>query len=115
MLHPDDPNKHQETCDKTGLTMPIAEYGNLNVVRMQGISVHRRLFLPRKAMPSCRGPTSLAIGVASSYSRKALLLVALPPKEKGAMWTIEDVEVVNMKFHSYVLTFAQDRITSCTC
>jgi len=37
-----------------------------------------------------------------------VLLVALPPKEKGAMWTIEDVEVVNMKFHSYVLTFAQD-------
>src|SRR5215470_11097341 len=26
-------NKYHETCDKSGLTMPIAEYGNLNVVK----------------------------------------------------------------------------------
>ena len=34
---------------------------------------------------------------------EGMLLVAFPSKEKGAMWTVEDVEVANTKFHSYVL------------
>jgi len=35
-------------------------------------------------------------------------MVAHPPKQPGAMWTIEDVQVAGMNFHSYVLALAQD-------
>ena len=58
--------------------------------------------------PACRAPTFFGDWSRQFLQPEGLLLVALPPKEKGAMWTIEDVEVVNMKFHSYVLAFAQD-------
>jgi hypothetical protein len=39
---------------------------------------------------------------------QGLLLVARPPSQAGAMWAVDDVEVTNMKFHSYVLALAQD-------
>ncbi|MBI4246740.1 MAG: hypothetical protein HY614_06080, partial [Candidatus Rokubacteria bacterium] len=40
---------------------------------------------------------------------QGVLLVAHPPKQPGAMWTVEDVEVANMSnFHPFVLSFAQD-------
>jgi len=108
-FNPDDPNKHPETCDKSGLTMPIAEYGNLNVVKDgKGISVTGGYVYRGKAMPQLQGAYVFGDWSRQFLQPEGVLLVALPPKEKGAMWTIEDVEVVNMKFHSYVLAFAQD-------
>jgi glucose/arabinose dehydrogenase len=108
-FNPDDPNKHPETCDKTGLTMPIAEYGNLNVVKDgKGLSVTGGYVYRGKAMPQLQGAYVFGDWSRQFLQPEGLLLVALPPKEKGAIWTIEDVEVVNMKFHSYVLAFAQD-------
>jgi len=108
-FNPDDPNKHPETCDKSGLTMPIAEYGNLNVVKDgKGISVTAGYVYRGKAMPPLQGAYVFGDWSRQFLQPEGLLLVAWPPKEKGAMWTIEDVEVVNMKFHSYVLAFAQD-------
>ena len=35
-------------------------------------------------------------------------MVARPPRQGSGPWTIEDVEVTNMKFNSYVLSFAED-------
>jgi hypothetical protein len=37
-----------------------------------------------------------------------VLLVAHPPKQGSGPWTIEDVQVTNMTFNSYVLSFAED-------
>jgi hypothetical protein len=108
-FNPDDPNKHPETCDKTGLTMPIAEYGNINVVKDgKGISVTGGYVYRGKAMPPLQGAYVFGDWSRQFFKPDGVLLVAIPPREKGAMWTVEDVEVVNMPFHSYVLAFAQD-------
>lgn len=108
-FNPDDPNKHPETCDKLGLTMPITEYGNLNVVKDgKGLSVTGGYVYRGKAIPQLQGTYVFGDWSRQFIQPEGVLLVAFPPKEKGAMWAIEDVEVVNMKFHSYVLAFAQD-------
>jgi glucose/arabinose dehydrogenase len=108
-FNPDDPNKPPETCNKSGLTMPIAEYGNLNVVKDgKGLSVTGGYVYRGKAIPQLQGTYVFGDWSRQFIQPEGVLLVAFPPKEKGAMWAIEDVEVVNMKFHSYVLAFAQD-------
>jgi len=108
-FNPDDPNKQPETCEKSGLTMPIAEYGNLTVVKDgKGLSVTGGYVYRGKAIPQLQGTYVFGDWSRQFIQPEGVLLVAFPPKEKGAMWAIEDVEVVNMKFHSYVLAFAQD-------
>jgi Glucose / Sorbosone dehydrogenase len=102
--------EHQLFAADVGrLTMPIAEYGNLNVVKDgKGISVTGGYVYRGKAMPQLQGAYVFGDWSRQFLQPEGVLLVAFPPKEKGAMWTTEDVEVVNMRFHSYVLAFAQD-------
>jgi hypothetical protein len=108
-FNPDDPNNHPPTCDQAGLTMPVIEYGNLNVVKDgKGISVTGGYIYRGKAMPHLQGAYVFGDWSRQFLQPEGVLLVALPSKEKGSMWTVEDVEVVNMKFHSYVLAFAED-------
>jgi glucose/arabinose dehydrogenase len=108
-FNPDDPNNHPTTCDQAGLTMPVIEYGNLNVVKDgKGISVTGGYIYRGKTMPHLQGAYVFGDWSRQFLQPEGVLLVALPSKEKGSMWTVEDVEVVNMKFHSYVLAFAED-------
>jgi glucose/arabinose dehydrogenase len=108
-FNPDDPNNHPATCDKTGLTMPIIEYGNLNVIKDgKGLSITGGYVYRGKAMPSLNGAYVFGDWSRTFTEAEGVLMVARPPKDRGAMWAIEDVNVVNMKFNSYVLAFAQD-------
>jgi glucose/arabinose dehydrogenase len=110
-FNPDDPSNPNapNTCDKSGLVMPIAEYGNINVTKGgKGISITGGFVYRGKAMPSLVGSYVFGDWSKSFTEPQGLLLVARPPAQAGAMWAIEDVEVTNMKFHSYVLGFAQD-------
>jgi hypothetical protein len=69
-FNPDDPNKHPASCDKAGLTLPIVEYGNLNVVQDgKGLSVTAATSTAARPCPTCKGPMSSAIGAASSSCR----------------------------------------------
>jgi hypothetical protein len=110
-FNPDDPSNPSapQTCDKTGLLMPIIEYGNINVIKEgKGISITGGFVYRGKAMPNLVGSYVFGDWSRSFTEPQGLLLVANPPKQPGSMWTIDDVEVTNMKFHSYVLGFAQD-------
>jgi glucose/arabinose dehydrogenase len=110
-FNPDDPSNANlpQTCDKTGLLMPIIEYGNMNVIKEgKGISITGGFVYRGKAMPSLVGSYIFGDWSKSFSEAQGLLLVAHPPKQSGAMWTIEDVQVVGMNFHSYVLALAQD-------
>ena len=49
--------------------------------------------------------TSSVTGQSSSQSRDGQLFAA---KNDGGSWTMEDVNVTNMDFSSYVLSFGQD-------
>ena len=107
----DDPSNPNlpETCDKSGLIMPIAEYGNMNVTQGgKGISITGGFVYRGKAMPNLVGSYVFGDWSRSFTQPQGLLLVASPPRQAGAMWAVEDVEVTNMNFHSYVLGFAQD-------
>jgi glucose/arabinose dehydrogenase len=105
---PSNPNL-PETCDKSGLLMPIAEYGNMNVTQGgKGISITGGFVYRGKAIPSLVGSYVFGDWSKSFTEPQGLLLLARPPSQSGAMWTIEDVEVSNMNFHSYVLGFARD-------
>ena len=110
-FNPDDPSNPSapQTCDKTGLLMPIIEYGNTNVIKEgKGISIAGGFVYRGKAMPNLVGSYVFGDWSKSFTEPQGLLLVARPPRQAGAMWAIDDVEVTNMKFHSYVLAFAQD-------
>jgi hypothetical protein len=110
-FNPDDPSNPNapQTCDKTGLLMPIIEYGNTNVIKEgKGISITGGFVYRGKAMPNLVGSYVFGDWSKSFTQPQGLLLVAHPPRQAGAMWAIEDVEVTNMNFHSYVLAFAQD-------
>lgn len=108
-FNPDDPNNHPASCDKSGITLPIIEYGNLNVIKNgKGLSITGGYIYRGKAMPQLDGAYVFGDWSKQFSSPDGSLMVAHPPKDKGAMWAIEDVEVVNMKFNSYVLAFAQD-------
>lgn len=110
-FNPDDPSNANlpQTCDKTGLLMPIIEYGNMNVIKEgKGISITGGFVYRGKAIPSLVGSYVFGDWSKSFTEPQGLLMVARPPKQAGGMWTIEDVEVTNMNFHSYVLAFAQD-------
>jgi Glucose / Sorbosone dehydrogenase len=110
-FNPDDPSNANlpQTCDKTGLLMPIIEYGNMNVIKEgKGISITGGFVYRGKAMPNLVGSYVFGDWSKSFSEAQGLLLVAHPPKQSGAMWTIEDVQVVGMNFHSYVLALAQD-------
>jgi glucose/arabinose dehydrogenase len=110
-FNPDDPSNPSapQTCDKTGLLMPIIEYGNLNVIKEgKGISITGGFVYRGKSMPNLAGSYVFGDWSKSFTEPQGLLLVARPPTQSGAMWAIEDLEVTNMNFHSYVLGFAQD-------
>jgi hypothetical protein len=108
-FNPDDPNNHPATCDKSGITPPIVEYGNLNVVKDgKGISITGGYVYRGKALAGLQGAYVFGDWSKTFTQANGLLLVAHPPKQKGALWSVEDVDVVNMKFNSYVLAFAQD-------
>jgi glucose/arabinose dehydrogenase len=108
-FNPDDPNNHPATCDKSGITLPIVEYGNLNVVKNgRGTSVTGGYIYRGKALPQLNGAYVFGDWSKQFAKPDGVLLVARPPTEKGAMWTIENMEVVNMKYNAYVLSFAQD-------
>ena len=105
-FNPDDPSNPNapQTCDKTGLLMPIIEYGNTNVIKEgKGISITGGFVYRGKAMPTLVGSYVFGDWSKSFTQPQGLLLVAHPPRQAGAMWAIEDVEVTNMNFHSYVL------------
>ena len=110
-FNPDDPSNPNtpQTCDKTGLTMPIIEYGNINVTKGgKGISIAGGFVYRGKALPKLVGSYVFGDWSRSFTEPQGLLLLARPPAQAGAMWTVEDLEVSNMNFHSYVLAFAQD-------
>ena len=105
---PSNPNAPQN-CDKTGLIMPIIEYGNTNVTKGgHGISIAGGYVYRGKAMPNLVGSYVFGDWSKSFTEPQGLLMVAHPPKQAGAMWSIDQVQVTNMDFHSYVLAFAQD-------
>jgi len=105
----DDPNNHPPTCEKGGVTMPFIEYGNLNVVKDgKGLSITGGYIYRGKAMPALNGAYVFGDWSHSFSEPQGTLMVAHPAKEKGGMWAIEDVSVVNMKYNSYVLSFAED-------
>ena len=108
-FNPDDPNNGPATCDKTGLTMPIIEYGNMNVVKNgKGLSITGGYVYRGKAMPNLVGAYIFGDWSKVFSEAQGVLLVARPPRQGSGPWTIEDVEVTNMKFNSYVLSFAED-------
>jgi glucose/arabinose dehydrogenase len=110
-FNPDDPSNPNlpQTCDKTGLLMPAIEYGNTNVMKDgKGLSITGGFVYRGKAIPSLVGSYVFGDWSKSFSEPQGLLLVARPPSQAGSMWTIEDVQVTNMNFHSYVLGFAQD-------
>ena len=56
----DDPNNEPATCDKTGLTMPVIEYGNMNVVKDgKGLSITGGYVYRGKANAEPRGRVHL--------------------------------------------------------
>ena len=99
-----------QTCDKSGLIMPIIEYGNTNVTQGgHGISISGGYVYRGKAMPNLVGSYVFGDWSTSFTEPKGLLMVAHPPKQAGAMWSIDQVQVTNLaNFHPYVLAFAQD-------
>jgi glucose/arabinose dehydrogenase len=108
-FNPDDPNNEPATCDKTGLTMPVIEYGNTNVVKDgKGLSITGGYVYRGKAMPNLVGAYIFGDWSKAFSEPQGVLLVARPPRQGSGSWTIEDIEVTNMKFHSYVLSFAED-------
>jgi glucose/arabinose dehydrogenase len=110
-FNPDDPSNPSlpQTCDKTGLQMPVIEYANTNVIKEgKGLSITGGYVYRGKAMPNLVGSYVFGDWSKSFTEPQGLLLVARPPSQPGKMWTIEDVQVTNMNFHSYVLGFAQD-------
>jgi glucose/arabinose dehydrogenase len=110
-FNPDDPSNPNapDTCDKSGLTMPIIEYGNMNVIKDgKGISITGGYVYRGKAMPKLVGSYIFGDWSKSFSEPQGLLLIAKPPAQGGGKWTLEDLEVGNMKFNSYVLSFAED-------
>jgi glucose/arabinose dehydrogenase len=110
-FNPDDPSNPSlpQNCDKTGLLMPVIEYPNLNVMKDgKGLSITGGFVYRGKAMPNVVGSYVFGDWSKSFNEPQGLLLVAHPPRQPGTMWTIEDVQVTSMNFHSYVLAFAQD-------
>jgi glucose/arabinose dehydrogenase len=110
-FNPDDPSNANtpETCDKTGLTMPIIEYGNLNVIKDgKGISITGGYVYRGKLFPKLVGSYVFGDWSKTFSERNGVLLVAHPPTQGSGPWTIEDVQVTNMTFNSYVLSFAED-------
>jgi glucose/arabinose dehydrogenase len=108
---PDDPSNPStpQTCDKTGITMPAIEYGNLNVIKDgKGISITGGYVYRGKLFPNLVGSYVFGDWSKTFSERNGVLLVAHPPKQGTGMWTIEDVQVANMTFNSYVLSFAED-------
>ena len=89
--------------------MPVIEYANTNVIKEgKGLSITGGYVYRGKAMPNLVGSYVFGDWSKSFTEPQGLLLVARPPSQPGKMWTIEDVQVTNMNFHSYVLAFAQD-------
>jgi glucose/arabinose dehydrogenase len=109
-FNPDDPSNPNtpQTCDKAGLLMPVIEYGNLNVIKDgKGLSITGGYVYRGKAFPSLVGSYVFGDWSKTFAEPQGVLLVARPPQGAG-MWTIEDVQVTNMNFGSYVLSFAED-------
>ena len=108
-FNPDDPNNEPATCDKTGLTMPVIEYGNMNVVKDgKGLSITGGYVYRGKAMPNLVGAYIFGDWSKIFSEPQGVLMVARPPRQGSGPWTIEDLEVTGMKFNSYVLAFAED-------
>ncbi len=110
-FNPDDPSNPNtpQTCDKTGITPPIIEYGNMNVIKDgRGLSVTGGYVYRGKASPKLVGSYVFGDWSKTFSERNGVLMVAHPPKQGTGMWTIEDVQVTNMTFNSYVLSFAED-------
>jgi glucose/arabinose dehydrogenase len=110
-FNPDDPSNPDtpQTCDKTGLLMPVIEYGNLNVIKDgKGLSITGGYVYRGKAIPSLVGSYVFGDWSKIFTEPQGVLLVAHPPQQGAGPWTIEDVQVTNMDFHSYVLSFAED-------
>ena len=99
------PNKHLPSCNDSALTDPIFEYNNCNVTSdCKGLSitggyVYRGPHAPWQGMYFF-GDWSSTFG-----TKNGRLYVA---KRSGGTWTMEDVNVQGMDFHSYVLGFGQD-------
>ncbi len=110
-FNPDDPSNPNtpQTCDKSGLVMPIMEYGNLNVIKDgKGLSITGGYVYRGKAFPNLVGSYVFGDWSKTFAEPQGVLLVAHPPRQGAGPWTIEDVQVTNMNFHSYVLSFAED-------
>ncbi len=110
-FNPDDPSNPNtpQTCEKTGIVTPIIEYGNLNVIKDgKGLSITGGYVYRGKALPNLVGSYVFGDWSKTFAEPQGVLLVAHPPRQGAGPWTIEDVQVTNMDFHSYVLSFAED-------
>ncbi len=108
-FNPADPNNHPASCDKSGLIPPIVEYGNLvNAKNGKGRSVTGGYIYRGKGLQGLDGAYVFGDWSKQFTEADGVLMVARPPAQKGAMWKLEDLDVTNMKFRSYVLGFGQD-------
>lgn len=103
------PNKHLASCKNSDMIGPIIEYGNSKTQKGgKGRSITGGYIYRGNSMPSLRGAYVFGDWSKQFLKHDGALLVARPPKTKGAMWEIEDVDVEGKNFDAYVLAFGQD-------
>jgi glucose/arabinose dehydrogenase len=109
-FNPNDPNNHPADCDKSGLTMPIVEYPNLNTQKNgKGISVTGGYVYRGKAFANLQGAYVFGDWSKVFAEAEGALFVAMPPQQAGGAWKLQDIEVVGMNpLKQYVLAFGQD-------
>lgn len=99
------PNNHPEDCDKTDLVMPILEYNNCNVTDdCKGLSITGG-YVYRGDHAAWDGVYFFGDWSKQFAVRDGQLFAG---KNDGGNWSMEDVNVTNMDFSSYVLAFGQD-------
>ncbi len=99
------PNNHPEDCDKSAYVMPILEYNNCNVTDdCKGLSVTGG-YVYRGSNADWDGVYFFGDWSKQFAVRDGKLFAA---KNDGGNWSMEDVNVTNMDFSSYVLAFGQD-------
>lgn len=108
----DDPYTHHQNCDTTGLTDPTSEYVNCSLTETNqgcgGRSIIGGYVYRGSAMPELDGHYVFGDWAASRDQLGSSIMVARPAPE-GQMWPIEELEVSNMPFDDFVLSFGQDQ------
>lgn len=99
------PNNHPEDCDTSGYVMPILEYNNCNVTDdCKGLSITGG-YVYRGDNADWDGVYFFGDWSKQFAVRDGQLFAGI---NNGGEWTMEDVNVANMDFSSYVLAFGQD-------